>query len=214
MEENNHYQQKNKEDNKTQDFGDDEKEIELYDCIFDSENQNDQCIDNSKKSKSTKPNNTDYATSERNESLENVAPKNIFLVSKTDNSTSEKNESKRNIAQKNIFLVKKIENSEKMENKPKSKKIFDVKIILPVEQNSKNDLIEKIKDKSPEDPKKENESDTCQKKENSLPNYDTNHPSMYIDLSSSGNDNEENSRNIFEISPSMHDTLSNTGQIS
>lgn len=213
MEENNHCQRKNKEDNKAQDFGDDEKGIELCDCIYGSENQNDPCIDNSKKNKSTNPNNTDY-TSERNESQEKVAPKILFSVSKTNNSTSEKNGSQRNIAQKNLFLVKKIENSEKMENKPKSKKNFDAKKILPVGQNSKNDLIEKIKDKSPEDPKKENESDTCQKKENSLPNYDTNHPSMYIDLSSSGNDNEENSRNIFENSSSMDDTLSNTGQIS
>ena len=189
MEQYNHCQQKNKEDNKAQNFGDDEKGIELYDSIFDSENQNVQCIDNSKKSKSTKPNNTDYTTSERNESQKNVTPKNIFFVSKTENSTNEKNESQRNIAQKNIFLVKKIENLEKIENKPKSKKIFDVKKILPVEQNSKNDFIEKIKDKSPEDPKKENESCTCQKEENSLPNYDADHPSMYIDLSSHGNDN-------------------------
>ena len=180
MQQYNHCKQKNKEGNKVaQEFGEDEEEIELYDDIY--ENQIDQCIDSSKKSKSTKPNNTDYATSERNENQENVAPKSIFLVSKTDYSASERNDSQGNINKKILFLVN--QNSEKMENK----KIFDVKKVLPVEQNSKYDFIKEIKDKAPEVPKKENKNGICQEEENSIPNYDTNHPSIYIDLSPQDN---------------------------
>ena len=110
---------KDEENNKEeQEFEEDEKEIELCGTLFVSEKQNDQFIDSSKKS--TKPNKTGNATSERNESQKNSAPKNIFIAKKTKAKTEKNVDAKKSnhLAIKNSTkdFIKKIKDKGPPEN--------------------------------------------------------------------------------------------------
>ena len=124
----------------------------------------------------------------------------------TDDDTSEKKE---NIE---IKQLKKEKTQEKTDNEEKSENAN--------EQNSIKDFIKRIIDLAPENNPKGNENDDAIHKEenslSSLPIFDTNdagNHSMYIGLSSHGDERDESIRNFVEKSYTADDTRSDTNKV-